>query len=189
VPSPARRIAETPPEIRRSGASHGLSSLLAQVWFGLNFFVSFPSLVLWWADTGLRPPPGPNLLVGGAVIVAAHVALIAVIAGFVRTGLGTQMPLDPPRELVRRGAYRRVRNPMYLLYVAIALGLAILYRSLPLLAYAVVFALCIHLYVVLVEEKGLRRRFGPLYTEYCRNTGRWLPRKRSAQRAAGERSS
>ena len=176
MPSPAQRIAEARPDVRRSGLSYGLSSLLAQIWFGLNFFVAFPSLVLWWADTGLRPPPGPNLLLGGAVIVAAHLALIAVIIGLVRTGLGTQVPLAPPRELVRRGAYRRVRNPIYLLYIVIALGLAILYRSPPLLAYAGVFALCLHLYVVLVEEKGLRRRFGPLYTEYCRRTGRWLPR-------------
>ena len=176
MPSSAPRLAEARPEVRRSGASVGLSSALAQLWFGLNFFVSFPALVLWWADTSLRPPPGPSRILGGLVIGLAHLALVALIADFVRTGLGTQVPLDPPRQLVERGAYRWVRNPIYLLYVVIALGLAILYRSPPLLAYAGVFALCIHLYVVLVEEKGLRRRFGPLYTEYCRRTGRWLPR-------------
>jgi protein-S-isoprenylcysteine O-methyltransferase Ste14 len=152
--------------------------VLAQVWFGLNFFVSFPSLVLWYADTRLRPPPGANLVLGGAVIALAHVVLVILIASFVRAGVGTQNPLDPPRELVQRGAYRWVRNPMYLLYVVITLGLAILYRSPPLLAYAGAFALCLHFYVVGVEEKGLRRRFGPSYTEYCRRTGRWLPRFR-----------
>jgi protein-S-isoprenylcysteine O-methyltransferase Ste14 len=150
--------------------------VLAQVWFGLNFFVSFPSLVLWYADTGLRPLPGPHVVLGGAVIALAHLALVPLIVDFVRTGAGTQNPLDPPRELVQRGAYRWVRNPMYLLYVVVLLGLAILYRSLPLLAYAAVFALCAHLYVLLVEEKALRRRFGASYTDYCRRTGRWLPR-------------
>lgn len=163
---------------RRSGVSFGLSSALAQLWFGLNFFVSFPSLVLYFADTGLRPPPGPNLALGGAVIGLAHLALVPLIVDFVRSGVGTQNPLDPPRQLVRHGAYRWIRNPMYLLYVVILLGLAVLYRSPPLLAYAGAFALCTHLYVVLVEEKALRRRFGAAYTDYCRLTGRWLPRRR-----------
>jgi protein-S-isoprenylcysteine O-methyltransferase Ste14 len=170
------RLAAAREQVRRSGASYGLTSALAQIWFGLNFFVSFPSLVLWFADTGLRPPPGPNLVLGGAVIALAHVALVLLIVDFVRTGVGTQVPFDPARELIQRGAYRRVRNPMYLLYGVIALGLAILYRSPALLAYAGVFALCMHLYVVGVEEKALRRRFGAAYTEYCRRTGRWLPR-------------
>jgi protein-S-isoprenylcysteine O-methyltransferase Ste14 len=178
------RLAAAGEEGRRSGLSFGLSSALSQLWFGLNFFVSFPSLVLYFADTSLRPPPGPNLALGGAVIVLAHLALVLLIVDFVRSGVGTQNPLDPPRELVQRGAYRWIRNPMYLLYVVVVLGLAILYRSVPLLAYAGVFALCTHLYVVLLEEKALQRRFGAAYTDYCRRTGRWLPHSPKAARSA-----
>ena len=98
-----------------------------------------------------RMVSGAKLVLGGAVIALAHVLLVLLIASFVRAGVGTQNPLDPPRELVQRGAYRWGRNPMYLLLVVIALGLAILYRSPPLLAYAGAFALCLHCCVLGVE--------------------------------------
>lgn len=176
----ARLAAAARQGARRSGASFGLSSALAQLWFGLNFFVSFPSLVLYFADTGLRPPPGGLAVLGGTVIALAHVALVFLIVDLVRVGGGAQHPLDPPRALVQHGPYRWIRNPMYLLYVCIVLGEAILYRSPPLLAYAAAFWLCTHLYVVGIEEKALARRFGTAYTEYCRRTGRWLPRARNA---------
>ena len=41
--------------------------------------------------------------------------------------------------MISKGLYARVRNPMYAIYVAIALGEAILFRSWILLAYAVGF--------------------------------------------------
>ena len=131
--------------------------------------------MLYFSRTGLRPPPGALALLGAAVIALAHVALLFQVVAFVRVG-GTQLPLDPPRELVLRGAYRWVRNPMYLLYAGIVLGEAILYRSPALLAYAGAFWLLLHLYVVFVEEKTLKRRFGEAYADYCRRAGRWLPR-------------
>ena len=117
--------------------------------------------------SGLRPI---------ALIAAAHLILVSQIALFVRQGGGTPVPLAPPKTLVAKGLYGRVRNPMYATYVAIALGEAILYRSWILLAYTVVFALLLHSYVVLIEERKLRTRFGALYERYCETSGRWLPR-------------
>jgi len=164
---------------RRSAANLGLRSALAHLWFALNFFLAFPALVLYASGTGLRPPLGAPALLGGAVIVLAHLAVLLLVVDFVRVGRGTQFPLDPPRELVLRGPYRWIRNPMYLLYTCIVLGEAILYRSPALLAYAGAFWLLTHLYVVGVEEKALKRRFGESYVDYCRRAGRWLPRLRS----------
>jgi len=65
---------------------------------------------------------------------------------------------------------------MYLLYTGILLGEAILYRSPALLAYAGAFWLMTHIYVVGVEEKALKRKFGAAYADYCRRAERWLPR-------------
>jgi protein-S-isoprenylcysteine O-methyltransferase Ste14 len=163
---------------RRSAASLGLRSALAHLWLGLNFFLAIPALVLYASGTGLRPPPGALALLGGAVIALAHLVLVFLIVAFVRLGRGTQLPLDPPRELVARGLYRWIRNPMYLLYVGIVLGEALLYRSPALLAYAAAFWLMTHVYVVQVEEKTLKKRFGAAYADYCRQAGRWLPRIR-----------
>jgi protein-S-isoprenylcysteine O-methyltransferase Ste14 len=165
---------------RRSAASLGLRSALAHLWFALNFFLAIPALLLYASGAGLRPPPGALALLGAAVIALAHLALLFLIVAFVRTGRGTQFPLDPPRELVLRGPYRWIRNPMYLLYSGIVLGEAILYRSSALLAYAGAFWLLTHLYVVGVEEKALKSRFGAAYADYCRLAGRWLLGDRGA---------
>ena len=163
---------------RRSAASLGLRSALAYLWFALNFFLAIPALLLYASGAGLRPAPGAFALLGAAVIALAHLALLFLIVAFVRAGRGTQFPLDPPRELVLRGPYRWIRNPMYLLYSGIVLGEAILYRSPALLAYAGAFWLLTHIYVVGVEEKTLKNRFGAAYADYCRRAGRWLPRLR-----------
>ena len=41
----------------------------------------------------------------------------------------------------------------------------------------VVFLVLNLIYIPLVEEKGLKRRFGNEYEEYKRNIPRWVPRK------------
>jgi protein-S-isoprenylcysteine O-methyltransferase Ste14 len=167
----------------RSPMSLGLRTALAHLWFALNFFLAFPALVLYASGASLWPPGGAPSALAAALILLAHVGIFALLVDFVRFGRGTQAPLDPPRELVLRGFYRFVRNPMYLLYVVIVLSEALLYRSPALLAYALAFWLLTHAYVVLREEPELERRFGAGYTGYCRRVGRWLPR-RGARKAA-----
>lgn len=153
-------------------------SVLAASWFALNFFVLFPAALLWSTGASLIPPPGANRWLGGALLVAAHVPLLAQLRAFIVEGHGTQLPLRPPERIVQRGLYGRVRNPMYWNYVAIALGEAVLYRSLVLVSYsAALFALA-HVYVVRVEEPGLRKRFGDDYDAYCARVPRWIARGR-----------
>jgi len=153
-------------------------SLLALLWFSAMFFVMFPAGVLWWSGVELWPPPaGANRWIGGAILLIAHVLLIGPVHAFIRDGRGTQAPIAPPGFLVLGGLYTRVRNPMYLLYLVIVLGEAVLYRSLALAVYAVAFFALEHAYVVGVEEKQLERRFGAEYAAYCSRVGRWLPRR------------
>ncbi len=118
---------------------------------------------------------GPQVI---GMIIASAGALIALwcIFTFARIGRGTPAPFDPPRNLVIRGPYRFVRNPMYI-GAAVALGgAALFYQSLWLLAYGFVFLLVCHLFVVWYEEPTLRRTFGPEYEDYSRRVRRWWPR-------------
>ncbi len=153
-------------------------SLLGATWFALNFFVVMPGLVLWFTGTEFWPPPGASRGLGIAVIGAAHVLLFVQVRAFVIRGRGTHVPIDPPRTLIEDGLYAYVRNPMYSIYVIIALGEAILYRSLALAGYAALLWGVAHAYVVGVEEKVLRRRFGDAYDTYALRAGRWHPRRR-----------
>lgn len=95
---------------------------------------------------------------------------------FAFVGRGTPVPLDPPRTLVARGPYRIVRNPMAVGFVLIFVGEAIAFGSAGILVYAALLLLAIHLFIILVEEPGLKRRFGAPYAAYLESVPRWCPR-------------
>ncbi len=120
-------------------------------------------------------PQRPLDVLGVLVIATGTVLLVTCIWEFARSGRGTLAPVDPPRELVVRGLYRYVRNPMYLSVTMIVLGELLLTRSRPLLVYWAVWFLAVNLFVMGYEEPALRRRFGVAYEDYCRRVGRWLP--------------
>jgi protein-S-isoprenylcysteine O-methyltransferase Ste14 len=117
----------------------------------------------------------PLHLAGLASIGLGGVLLIACIWEFAHSGRGTLSPADPPRELVVRGLYRLVRNPMYLSVTLIVLGEVALTRSRGLLLYWVIWFVAVNLFVRGYEEPALRTRFGQSYEDYTRRVGRWVP--------------
>jgi len=144
----------------------------------IGFLLIFlPARIL--SSTGITQPAALGVWqVAGMLLGAGGAALaLACIFTFVFVGRGTPMPLDPPRRLVAQGPYRLVRNPMYLGAGFALAGAALFYQSIPLLAYAGVFVLMTHLFVVLYEEPILRRTFDADYEAYCRRVGRWWPKR------------
>jgi protein-S-isoprenylcysteine O-methyltransferase Ste14 len=130
----------------------------------------------------LLPRPVRPALSGAAaagwLLVAAGVALYFACAfwGFAVRGHGTPLPLDPPKRLVVVGPYRIVRNPMYWSVAFVMLGEAAVFHSVALVDLAAVFLVAVNLFVLFIEEPGLRAKFGAEYEEYCRQVPRWLPR-------------
>jgi protein-S-isoprenylcysteine O-methyltransferase Ste14 len=115
----------------------------------------------------------------GVVVLAGGVALAAFcIARFFTEGRGTLAPWDPPVELVVRGPYAYVRNPMISGVVLTLIGEAMVLRSVPHATWAATFAAANAVYLPLVEEPMLRARFGGSYERYCRNVPRLIPRLR-----------
>jgi protein-S-isoprenylcysteine O-methyltransferase Ste14 len=131
------------------------------------------------SSTGIVQPPAIGAWqVAGMLLGASGAALaLACILTFVFVGRGTPAPFDPPRRLVIRGPYRFVRNPMYLGAGLALAGAALFYQSVPLLAYAGVFLLVTHAFVVLYEEPTLRQTFENDYEAYCGRVGRWWPKR------------
>jgi protein-S-isoprenylcysteine O-methyltransferase Ste14 len=138
--------------------------------------VFLPAQVLSGAGVTRPMAFGPLQLAG--TIVAAVGATVAVwcILTFAFVGRGTPAPFDPPRQLVVRGPYRHVRNPMYLGAALAIAGAGLYYETAVLWAYAGAFLLLTHAFVVLYEEPTLRRTFGAGYEAYCRKVRRWWPR-------------
>ena len=126
----------------------------------------------------------PTWLLGTILVVIAVVLAVAGVALYVwaaRT-LASAVPraLAAPAELLKRGPYRYVRNPLYLAAGAVFLGTAAAYapwRAWDLGALAVV-AILAHVFVVLREEPATRRRLGSAYDEYSADVPRWIPRSR-----------
>ena len=111
-----------------------------------------------------------TLLAIGGVIYAWCVWDFAVF------GQGTPTPIDAPKKLVVRGLYRYSRNPIYVGVLTALVGWAVMFRGTNLLIYTLCVGICFHLFVVLYEERRLRRQFGVEYQDYCEKVGRWLPR-------------
>src|ERR1019366_2140969 len=110
--------------------------------------IYLPSRFLSWSGI-VRPaaigwPHMAGIIIG---TLGAAVALWCVFA-FVFIGKGTPAPFAPPRRLVIRGPYRFVRNPMYMGAGLALAGAALVYESLPLLAYVAIFLLATHLFVL-----------------------------------------
>jgi protein-S-isoprenylcysteine O-methyltransferase Ste14 len=84
----------------------------------------------------------------------------------------------PPERLVVGGAYRHVRNPMYVALEGAILGQALLLGRPVLLLYAAATAVPFVTFVRLYEEPKLLRLFGEDYEEYRRNVPGWFPRLR-----------
>lgn len=121
--------------------------------------------VVWWrAAIGLVP-------IGAGLALAYR-----TISLFARVGDGTLAPWDPPRRLVVDGPYRRWRHPMISGVALILAGEAIVLWTLPMLIWLAVFVAVNAVYLPLVEEPRLVRRFGADYEEYRRRVPRFLPR-------------
>lgn len=150
--------------------------LRAIVLLPVTVTVVVPGLILWRGDAELAPWP---LAAIGVVLIALGLLLVSwTVRLFVKIGKGTLAPWDPTSRLVVRGPYRHVRNPMISGVLAVLVGEAALFASVPVLVWFGAVFLVNVIYFPLVEEPGLRERFGEDYDAYRANVPRWLPRLR-----------
>lgn len=140
---------------------------------------------LWLARTNdISPVIGTDatevvLQIAGVLVLAVGLILFsASLRNFATVGEGTLAPWDPPRRLVVRGPYRYVRNPMISGVVLVLFGEALVLLSRPHFGWALIFLAVNFVYIPLLEEPGLRHRFGDSYVEYCRHVPRLIPRLR-----------
>ena len=145
--------------------------------------VVVPALLVWahGADLGWDlPAPLAAFLVGAgvALIIVGLRLWLETIRLFVVVGRGTLAPWDPPRRFVVRGPYRRVRNPMISALGVILLGETMVLGSWPVAILLGWFVILNAVYIPLVEEPRLVRRFGTDYERYLRAVPRWIPRRR-----------
>jgi protein-S-isoprenylcysteine O-methyltransferase Ste14 len=110
---------------------------------------------------------------GVPIVIAALALFRSSIRRF--KAAGTPVPgNEPATAIVRSGPYRFTRNPIYLAFSLLVLGIACARNSLWLLG-ALAAAVSVMSFVVIPrEERYLERRFGVEYLDYKAKVGRWL---------------
>jgi protein-S-isoprenylcysteine O-methyltransferase Ste14 len=86
----------------------------------------------------------------------------------------TVKPFEESSALITHGVFRVSRNPMYLGFVLILIGIAVLMRSLTPYVVVLAFAILIDRMYITVEERMLAEKFGAEWEKYRQSTRRWL---------------
>ena len=116
--------------------------------------------------------PGATLF-GGAVMLVAVALFVCAVQAMRRAG--TPVPGDrPTTAIVRSGPYRFSRNPIYLAFSLLQLGIAGWVNSLWLLMTLVPAGALMSFVVIPREERYLERRFPSEYPAYRAAVRRWL---------------
>lgn len=81
-------------------------------------------------------------------------------------------------KLVTEGIYQISRNPAFLGFELVYIGMVLMFFNLPLLLVSVFAMLMFHLQIVNVEEEHLLESFGDAYLDYKKKVRRYIGRKR-----------
>lgn len=155
-----------------SGAHAGVIAPPPLIYFGFL-------LLGWVLDTYLLHLAFPFDLslpvkVVAVALILAGLALEMWAGGLFKKAGTNVVPWSPSTALVETGPYRFSRNPMYVGFTLVYLGLALGLQS-PAALILVLPCLALMAWgVVLREERYLAALFGQPYLDYCKRVRRWL---------------
>lgn len=114
------------------------------------------------------------LFVLGTVLVIASAALAGASIRLFRRSRTSMVLIRPAATLVVSGPYRFTRNPMYVGLALLTVAFALFLNTWWIVLLLVSVLLIMQRFVIMPEERYLRRRFGAEYEAYMRRVRRWL---------------
>jgi protein-S-isoprenylcysteine O-methyltransferase Ste14 len=120
-----------------------------------------------------RLPNTPAKLLGLIPMLVGLVMNVWASNVFNRVGTAIE-PFRQSDQLVTNGLYRFTRNPMYLGFVLVLVGVAVMLGSLTPLLVIPPFIALTTIRFIHPEESALEERFGTAYLEYKRRVRRWV---------------
>lgn len=135
--------------------------------------------ILMWAGVAYLPQANVQIpfqsFVGWIMGLGGLVACALGVLEFKRART-TVNPVNPRSSsaLVKSGIYCRTRNPMYLGFLLILMGLAILTANLVAFLSLPAFVLYINQFQIKPEERALTSIFGSEFRAYCSSVRRWI---------------
>ena len=111
--------------------------------------------------------------VGVAEIVIALALMAWAMSTFVRFRTPI-IPVRPARTLVNEGPFKLTRNPMYVGFTVLYLGITFFANALWPLVFLPEAIVLTYLLAIKPEEAYLTREFGDAYRDYCARVRRWI---------------
>ena len=116
---------------------------------------------------------GLALILG--IVIAALGLLLLLLAGRSFTAAGTPIaPNQPTKALVFDGIYNHTRNPMYLGFTLVLIGLGLIFDELWFIITAPLAMFAVTKLAIEREEAYLERKFGAEYVAYKGRVRRWV---------------
>lgn len=122
------------------------------------------------------PSPSKAMRIGGVVCGMLGTALFCAAVYAMRDNWRAGIAEDDETELTTGGIYQISRNPAFLGFDLVYLGMVLIFFNWMLLAVSVFAAVMLHLQI-LQEEKFLVKTFGSSYLEYSKKVCRYFGRK------------
>lgn len=137
----------------------------------LGFVVAGIGLDLVWPVPLI---PADMQIMGGGILIVMAVSLLGASLMRFRHARTNVETWKPSTALVISGPYRVTRNPIYVAFGLVFLGLACALDNLWLLVLWPFLIVTLDVGVIRREERYLETKFGDAYRAYCRNVRRWL---------------
>ncbi len=137
-----------------------LTALLAMI--ALHFLMPISAII-----------PTPWTSLGTLPLTAGVVISVIADRAFKRAGT-TVRPFEVSTVLITSGPFQMSRNPMYLGFVLVLCGVAVLLGNLSPFAVIAVFSMLIRRKFIAAEERMLADQFGAAWRDYAARTGRWI---------------
>jgi protein-S-isoprenylcysteine O-methyltransferase Ste14 len=163
-PRADREHAEPQPEVANLGIARPPLIYLASMALGVLFHFAWPLPLL---------PGSPSAGIGAGLILLAVGLFLFAVRTF--RAAGTPVPGNQPTTaIVHTGPYRFSRNPIYLAFSLLQLGIALWVNSVWLLLTLLAAVTVMSLVVIPREERYLEARFPSDYPAYKASVRRWL---------------
>ena len=127
--------------------------------------------VHWIKPVSARPEGWGGL---GIIFVVIAVALVAWSWLSLERHHTDMRPWKPTTAIVRSGPYALTRNPIYLGFALLQLGIGLWRDELAVVLMTIPAIAATNSWIIAREESYLERKFGDVYTTYLKEVRRWL---------------
>ena len=146
-----------------------MPKFLVRIFLLLTFIA--PPVIIPFTEGPKLAIPMPAALIVGVFLLATNFALKIVA----QRQIGVLPALKGKAGLITTSVYGLIRHPLYVSNGLLAIGMAVLFRSMYALLFSVPYAL-LYLPIMHFEEKNLLKEYGGEYEKYREEVGMVFPK-------------